>query len=66
MVSCSLHRDNDALEPFLGVLRDGKSLDDYAFLVSSRTALLDRMVWWGNASKPRVRATRRQSRSRLE
>ena len=39
------------LEPFLGVLRDGKSLDDYPFLVSSRTALLDGIVWWANALK---------------
>jgi NAD(P)H-dependent FMN reductase len=39
------------LEPFLGVLTQGKSLDDYPFLTQSRTAMLDRLVWWANALK---------------
>jgi len=34
------------LEPFLGVLMDGKALDDYPFLVQSRTAMFDQLVWW--------------------
>lgn len=37
------------LEPFLGVLMQGKSLDDYPFLVTSRTAMLDQLVWWARA-----------------
>jgi NAD(P)H-dependent FMN reductase len=37
------------LEPFLGVLREGKSLDDYPFLVQSRTAMLDQLAWWAEA-----------------
>jgi NAD(P)H-dependent FMN reductase len=39
------------LEPFIGVLMQGKSLDDYPFLEKSRTAMLDRLVWWANALK---------------
>jgi NAD(P)H-dependent FMN reductase len=37
------------LEPFLGVLTQGKALDDYSFLVASRTAMLDQLVWWTRA-----------------
>ena len=37
------------VEPYLDVLLHGKSLDDYAFLAQSRTAMLDQLVWWGNA-----------------
>ncbi|HEY6641845.1 NAD(P)H-dependent oxidoreductase [Povalibacter sp.] len=43
------HEVNIGIEPFLGVLTRGKSLDDYEFLVSSRTALYDHLVWWANA-----------------
>jgi NAD(P)H-dependent FMN reductase len=39
------------LEPFIGVLMQGKSLDDYPFLAQARTAMLDRLVWWANALK---------------
>jgi hypothetical protein len=42
---------NIGLEPFLGVLQGGKSLDDYDFLVRSRTALFDDLAWWGAALK---------------
>jgi NAD(P)H-dependent FMN reductase len=37
------------LEPFLGVLTQGKALDDYPFLVSARTAMFDQLVWWARA-----------------
>jgi NAD(P)H-dependent FMN reductase len=37
------------LEPFLGVLMQGKSLDDYPFLVASRTAMFDQLTWWARA-----------------
>ena len=39
------------LEPFIGVLDQGKSLDDYPFLGQSRTAMLDQLVWWANGLK---------------
>jgi NAD(P)H-dependent FMN reductase len=39
------------LEPFLGVWKQGKSLDDYPFLTQSRSAMLDKLVWWANALK---------------
>ena len=39
------------LEPFLGVLMQGKSLDDYEFLKHARAALFDDLAWWGNALK---------------
>jgi NAD(P)H-dependent FMN reductase len=39
------------LEPFIGVLMQGKSLDDYQYLDKARTAMLDRLVWWANALK---------------
>jgi NAD(P)H-dependent FMN reductase len=43
---------NIALEAFLGVIRDGKSLNDYEHLVRARTALFDDLVWWANALTP--------------
>jgi NAD(P)H-dependent FMN reductase len=43
------HEVNIGLEPFLGVLTQGKALDDYEFLVNSRAALFDNLVWWANA-----------------
>jgi NAD(P)H-dependent FMN reductase len=49
------------LDPFIGVLMQGKSLDDYPFLAQSRTAMLDRLVWWANALK-----TARSARAETE
>jgi NAD(P)H-dependent FMN reductase len=40
---------NIGIEPFLGVLQQGKSLDDYEFLIQSRTAMFDDLAWWANA-----------------
>jgi NAD(P)H-dependent FMN reductase len=37
------------LEPFLGVLRQGKTLDDYPYLAPARTAMFDQLVWWARA-----------------
>jgi NAD(P)H-dependent FMN reductase len=37
------------LEPYLGILRQGKALDDYPFLLTARTALFDQLVWWARA-----------------
>lgn len=42
---------NIAMEPFLGVMQQGKTLDDYPYLVASRTGVFDNLVWWGNALK---------------
>jgi hypothetical protein len=40
---------NIAMEPFLGVLMQGKSLNDYPYLATARTNLLNQILWWGEA-----------------
>ncbi len=45
------HEVNIAMEPYLGVVQQGKTLDDYAYLVAARTAVFENLVWWGNALK---------------
>lgn len=45
------------LEPYMGVLVHGKSLDDYPFLAQSRTATLDQLVWWSRALRAARAAT---------
>jgi NAD(P)H-dependent FMN reductase len=45
------HEVNIAMEPFLSVLRQGKSLDDYDYLTQARSVMLDNLVWWGRALK---------------
>lgn len=42
---------NVGMEPFLGILQQGKTLDDYPHLIAARTTLFDEIVWWGNALK---------------
>lgn len=42
---------NIGREPYVGVLMQGKSLDEFDYLVAARTALFDQIVWWGNALK---------------
>ena len=42
---------NIAMEPFLGILQKGRSLNDYDYLVQSRDAMFDHLVWWGEALK---------------
>ena len=42
---------NIAMEPFLGILTQGKTLDDYEYLVKARETLFDQLAWWGNALK---------------
>lgn len=56
------HEVNIAMEPYLGVVQKGKTLDDYDYLVSARQALFDNLVWWGNALKI-ARQVARQSDS---
>ena len=57
MVSVELHMApiqpavHIGMEPFVGVLMQGKSLDDYPYLADSRTALFDQLVWWARALK---------------
>jgi NAD(P)H-dependent FMN reductase len=57
MVSVELHMApiqpavHIGMEPFLGVLMQGKSLDDYPYLVDNRTAMFDHLVWWARALK---------------
>jgi len=45
------HEVNIGVEPFLGVVQQGRSLADYDFLNRSREALFDDLVWWGSALK---------------
>ena len=45
------HEVNIAMEPFLGILQNGRSLSDYGYLVQSREAMFDHLVWWGEALK---------------
>jgi NAD(P)H-dependent FMN reductase len=42
---------NIGMEPYLGIVRNGRSLNDYEYLVQSRGVMFDNLVWWGNALK---------------
>lgn len=42
---------NIAMEPFMGVLQHGKSLNDYDYLVTSRAQMFDEIAWWANTLK---------------
>jgi NAD(P)H-dependent FMN reductase len=41
------HEVNIAMEPFLGILQQGRSLSDYDYLAQSRDTMFDHLVWWG-------------------
>lgn len=43
------HEVNIGMEPFLGVLQQGKTLDDFPYLAQAREALFDNLVWWAGA-----------------
>jgi NAD(P)H-dependent FMN reductase len=43
------HEVNIAVEPLLGVLRDGRTLNDYEYLIQSRQVMFDHLSWWGSA-----------------
>jgi len=45
------HEVNIAMEPYLGVVQQGKTLNDYPYLVEARKAVFDQMAWWGKALK---------------
>ncbi len=42
---------NIGMEPFLGILMQGKTLDDYEYLTKARETLFDQLAWWGDALK---------------
>jgi len=39
------------MEPFLGILMQGKTLDDYPHLLQGRDKVFDELTWWANALK---------------
>ena len=39
-------------EAFIGVLSQGKSLDDYPYLIDARTMMFNQLVWWARALAP--------------
>ena len=43
------HEVNIGMEPYLGIVRDGRVLNDYEYLVQSRETMFDHLVWWGEA-----------------
>jgi NAD(P)H-dependent FMN reductase len=45
------HEVNIGMEPYLGIVRDGRALNDYEYLVQSRGVMFDHLVWWGEALK---------------
>jgi NAD(P)H-dependent FMN reductase len=45
------HEVNIAMEPYLGIVKGGRSLNDYDYLVQSRQLMFDHLVWWGEALK---------------
>jgi NAD(P)H-dependent FMN reductase len=45
------HEVNIAMEPYLGVVRHGRTLDDYPYLVQARDSMFQNLVWWGEALK---------------
>ena len=56
------HEVNIAMEPYLGVVQSGRSLSDYAY----QEAMLDHLVWWGEALKSGRQRTAAQNSSRLD
>lgn len=54
------------LEPFLGVLTQGKALEDYPYLVPARTAMFEQLVWYARAlATARARSAERAAMSVL-
>jgi NAD(P)H-dependent FMN reductase len=43
------HEVNIAMEPYLGIVQQGRSLNDYDYL--GRNTMFDQLVWWGKALK---------------
>ena len=45
------HGVNIAMEPYLGVVQQGRTLDDYPYLLQARDGMFENLVWWGEALK---------------
>ncbi len=45
------HEVNIGMEPFLGILQHGRTLNDYEYLAQARELAFDHLVWWGEALK---------------
>jgi NAD(P)H-dependent FMN reductase len=50
---------NIGMEPYLGIVQKGATLNDYEFLVQSRGTMFDQLVWWGMALKAARQASGR-------
>ncbi len=50
---------NIGMEPYLGIVQKGATLNDYEFLVQSRKVMFDHLVWWGLALKAARQASAR-------
>jgi NAD(P)H-dependent FMN reductase len=57
------HEVNIAMEPYLGIVQKGRSLNDYDYLVQSREVMFDQLVWWGEALKAARERTAAGSRA---
>ena len=55
------HEVNIAMEPYLGIVQGGRSLNDYDYLVQSRDVMFDHLVWWGGALKAARQKTAAES-----
>ena len=51
------HAVHIGMEPFVGILFQGKTLDDYDHLIKARTAMFDELVWWARALRTAREAT---------
>jgi NAD(P)H-dependent FMN reductase len=54
---------NIGMEPFLGILQKGATLNDYEYLVQSRKVMFDHLVWWGVALKAARQASARSAQA---
>jgi NAD(P)H-dependent FMN reductase len=45
------HGVNIAMEPYLGIVQQGRTLDDYPYLVQARDDMFQNLMWWGEALK---------------
>jgi hypothetical protein len=49
------------MEPYLGIVQSGRTLNDYDYLVQSRKVMFDQLVWWGKALKAARQSTAAES-----
>src|SRR5216684_1344841 len=55
------HEVNIGMEPYLGIVQKGATLNDYEYLVQSRGVMFDHLVWWGVALKAARQASARSA-----